>query len=581
MSNKKFKIDGSLEVAEEIVVKNISVSGTTTTVDHETLKVEDNLIVLNSGELDLSTDPSTPAGLVICTGDTEKPAYGIAYDPSDDTVKLGIGVVKLDGSFEFDKTAGEGAAVAVRSSELQDGDLVVYSEDGHKLVPAPQMDYNQNDESASDYIKNRPCYSTEVEVTPKRTYTFDGNLEGKEFVDFGDGNCFIKVSDDIITNSDELLGSTIKINRNGVIEEVVVTEEDLDTTGSGFFGVAYVAIVYDVTQLSADAPPFPSNGIYFAYESTQNAYVSEFIIPAVMAEEVKQLDEKYLPDGIATEEYVDGLIAVNKEYADDTFVAKDTISSNGLYGKSAGNEYFYAISQGMTGDTVARRTDYGGLRCVTKYENDAATKSYVDGLPSNSKTESGAEYYKVYAKDDLSDQAWKIFTPGSFKMVSSDWGYATDWTPSQMIHSITQADGTSLTKIFEFPTNSGTLATTDDIETEINNVLADVKNIQFLRQEIPAGGEVTLLPNSLYMISVSGNNVCLKDSSDLTDKGQFLIVFCADIGTAGPDKFAVMGMIYGGGLSIDTFTVVATNGVTKLKNYNSSSTAGYNLLVKQ
>lgn len=67
-----------------------------------------------------------------------------------------------------------------------------------------------------------------------------------------------------------------------------------------------------------------------------------------------------------------------KGYVDTNFVAKNTTVSNGVYGKSAGSEIFYEISQGITQNTVARRTDYGGLRCVTQYQNDATTKQFVE-----------------------------------------------------------------------------------------------------------------------------------------------------------------------------------------------------------
>ena len=68
-----------------------------------------------------------------------------------------------------------------------------------------------------------------------------------------------------------------------------------------------------------------------------------------------------------------------KAYVKADFVARDKTSSNIVYGKEGGAEKVYDVNQGVTPNTIARRTDYGGLRCVTRYENDATTKGYVDG----------------------------------------------------------------------------------------------------------------------------------------------------------------------------------------------------------
>ena len=77
---------------------------------------------------------------------------------------------------------------------------------------------------------------------------------------------------------------------------------------------------------------------------------------------------------------------VNKGYVDGKFVAKDTVSSNGLYGKSGGVDILYHVSQWGVGgeDAIARRTNKGGLRVVldetnAKTEEMATPRGYVDG----------------------------------------------------------------------------------------------------------------------------------------------------------------------------------------------------------
>lgn len=123
--SKKFTIAGSLAVTEDISVKNLTVTGKTTTENQETLSVKDNLIITNAEGVDLQ---SLLSGLAIRKDSLS--AYGIVYDPSDDSVKLGLGSI-VEGEFKFDEN--EGLPVVVRG-DLVDGNLVQFSSTGNKLV---------------------------------------------------------------------------------------------------------------------------------------------------------------------------------------------------------------------------------------------------------------------------------------------------------------------------------------------------------------------------------------------------------------------------------------------------------------
>ena len=97
-------IDGNVQITGDLTVQ-----GTTTTNDTETLAVKDNLIVTNSDGATLSG----LSGLIIRTSPTQ--SYGIVYDPANEgTVKLGLGTYNADtGVFTF--LQGEGLPVAIRS----------------------------------------------------------------------------------------------------------------------------------------------------------------------------------------------------------------------------------------------------------------------------------------------------------------------------------------------------------------------------------------------------------------------------------------------------------------------------------
>ena len=229
------------------------------------------------------------------------------------------------------------------------------------------------------------------------------------------------------------------------------------------------------------------------------------------------------------------------------------------------------VTSFYTANTIAERNASGEIWVASNpiSANAATPKSYVDNIAvvKQSVGETGAENkLYLYANPDKSDSAKKIIAPGSIRILSNDNNYSVDFTPSQIV-----AGANGNFSFIDLPATSGKLAT-----------LNDIKETKFLRREIAASGNTGLLPNSLYMISASGNNVSIVDgSTTLVSGSQFMIVFCAEVGSAGPGKFAVMGMTYNGGLNINTFTVVATQGTTKLKNSSSSSTAGYNIITTE
>ena len=107
---------------------DITVSGTTTTKETESLVVHDNLIVTNSEGAPLSD----LSGLAIRTDETG--VYGIVYDPTSESVKLGKGALSEDNELSF--LQAEGSAIAVRedSSAFVDGHLIQWDAQKTRLV---------------------------------------------------------------------------------------------------------------------------------------------------------------------------------------------------------------------------------------------------------------------------------------------------------------------------------------------------------------------------------------------------------------------------------------------------------------
>lgn len=118
-------ISGNLSIQGDLEVR-----GTTKTTEEETLNVKDSIVVTNSSGADLS---STLAGFVIRLNATD--CYGIIYDASSESVKLGKGKI-TNGKFTFN--SGEGNAVAVRAdgSLMTNGHLVKWDATALKFVDA-------------------------------------------------------------------------------------------------------------------------------------------------------------------------------------------------------------------------------------------------------------------------------------------------------------------------------------------------------------------------------------------------------------------------------------------------------------
>lgn len=127
--NAKLDTAGGMVNGDLVVVGDLTVHGDTISENHETIVVEDNMVVLNSNKTDLQTDFS---GLAM-NKDTSF-TYGAVYDPTDDTFKFGEGTLNENNEFTFND--GEGLPFAVRndSSEFTDRHIVQWSTDGNKLI---------------------------------------------------------------------------------------------------------------------------------------------------------------------------------------------------------------------------------------------------------------------------------------------------------------------------------------------------------------------------------------------------------------------------------------------------------------
>ena len=116
-----------------------------------------------------------------------------------------------------------------------------------------QADWNQNDESAADYVKNRPGGYTKT--TPGYEITWDGAVGDRVVVDGGETQ-FVKVSDRVFT-VEELIGATeIVDDRSFIVSNNTIVSQNGIIIGQGFLVCSAPTTIEGVTVTET--------GTYFA-----------------------------------------------------------------------------------------------------------------------------------------------------------------------------------------------------------------------------------------------------------------------------------------------------------------------------
>lgn len=175
-----------------------------------------------------------------------------------------------------------------------------------------QSDWNQNDTTALDYVKNRTHWA---EKTMTDTLTFDGNVEGKEVWKSGfftDGQ-YIRVSDDFVSFAD-LVGGTYTVRyvdtETGEIYEdddwkIEIREDMYVLDLSESFGFTFYVLQENSNDIIVAAQDFYDNetliakkGISFFFSpEEEGVYISELKAPSAVLsgyEAIHKLDNKFL-----------------------------------------------------------------------------------------------------------------------------------------------------------------------------------------------------------------------------------------------------------------------------------------------
>ena len=189
---------------------NLNVAGTTVTQDTETLLVKDNIIVTNSDKADLVN----LSGLAINKNANQ--TYGIMYDPTTDSVKLGLGSIDETGEFTFSES-GNPVAVRADSSLLVDGHLIKWDATNNRFVDSGKSvdDFVLKGEIQQDYqiVTEEPTDKSQGKMIYEKS---SGGSEGPfaiENLKIADGTQYKPLKDliigDISTVLDAINGEVI------------------------------------------------------------------------------------------------------------------------------------------------------------------------------------------------------------------------------------------------------------------------------------------------------------------------------------------------------------------------------------
>ena len=142
----------------------------------------------------------------------------------------------------------------------------------------PQADWNQNDSTAPDYVKNRPFYSGGFEIT------WDGDTTGKVSADVS-SYTYYKVSD-MTPSSDELIGATVTYN-DGYTETLI--QDWITSLDGALFSDFGCVCVQPGTYYGTT---FTEAGTYFI-DYGDGEYVSSLSFGSVVP-----IPEQYIPDTV-------------------------------------------------------------------------------------------------------------------------------------------------------------------------------------------------------------------------------------------------------------------------------------------
>ena len=361
---------------------------------------------------------------------------------------------------------------------------------------------------SGDYndLENRPCYDTRELIE----LTYDGDVTGK-VIATEPLESMVKVSDEVV-DYETYIKSVVGIYHpdNGIqyhnISDKIEGEDYFLVKGEKMIWGGNVAVVYEDNE-SVFGATFPEKGIYFRNSSLlidygDPSYVC-FFSAVVKEGEIKQLDEKFIPDSIATKEDINNFIDLTVknsltvgdrlEYSNigqysttlglDCEASGEQSSASGYYTRATAQgahaEGFGTIASGSfshaegdagdPGETVASgygsHAEGGSTKASGIYSHTEGFLTKASGEAAHAEgygTKASGQYQHVIGKSNIEDKEDKyahIVGNGSLSEPSN--AHTLDWNGNAWFQGNVSVDGT--------PTDDNHLVTKKYVDEAIAN----------------------------------------------------------------------------------------------------------------
>ena len=194
-----------------------------------------------------------------------------------------------------------------------------------------QPDWNQNDSTAADFVKNRP--GAYYETTPELTFTYDGNPVGKTVFNLGDGIIIVKVSEAELPTQEQFAQPSNSLTvHNGAsgditIELGVLTYNPNYSGALVWMGEVFIAFVPSqevATALNVEI------GVYFGIPSETEPSVG--YISSLTCKEIKnvvELPSEFLDTDFSGRDVSAESVILNSSTSGSTKKFKITVDDTG------------------------------------------------------------------------------------------------------------------------------------------------------------------------------------------------------------------------------------------------------------
>lgn len=327
---KKQTISDGIEVSGGAVFNsdvnitgNLTVNGTTTTLNTETLTVEDNLIVTNSKGADISAT-ATNSGLAIRTNsNASNNAYGFVYN--DGELKIGVGTIDAENK---NFTSSSLQSVMTRTGLSTTANQMVYWDYANKTLRALTV--------ASPLSFSSSTLSLgKITVANLGSGLITGNAERGSIVNGGNGAAY-NVSNSIATQTQlgvVKIGNNLNIGTDGQLNGIVQEASSNKIPITGWTATTGDETTYGEYKFEI---PFGKNGINY----TDINYVVEV---------VQTISET----GNGTGQYIEAPATIVKDNAANKLIV---YTNNNSW-----NGYVIATSGGKLDSTIAGHIIYNRI----------------------------------------------------------------------------------------------------------------------------------------------------------------------------------------------------------------------------